>query len=68
MVGTIEVLAIDYLHDVVEFFNGTKEILPFETHASNLFSRNPPLPLRFQRGQRSESGKKGDGGCGQRKS
>jgi magnesium chelatase family protein len=47
MVDKIEVLAVDYLHDVVEFFNGTKEIPPIEAHASDLFSRNRHYPFDF---------------------
>jgi len=47
MVEKIDVIAVDYLHDVVEFFNGTKEFPPIETDISELFSRNLHYPFDF---------------------
>jgi len=47
MVGKIDVIAVDYLHDVVEFFNGTKEFPPMDTDISDLFSRSIHYPFDF---------------------
>ncbi len=47
MVEGIEVIAVEYLHDAVEFLNGTKEIPPLETDISRLFSRSLQYPFDF---------------------
>jgi len=47
MIDTIEVIAVDYLHDVVEFLNGTKEIPAVEVHTAELFSRSLQYPFDF---------------------
>ncbi len=47
IVGKIAVIAVDYLHEVVEFLNGTKELYPTEADISNLFSRNLHYPFDF---------------------
>ncbi|MDO9515277.1 MAG: YifB family Mg chelatase-like AAA ATPase [Syntrophales bacterium] len=47
MVEAIEVIAVDYLHEAVEFLNGTREIPPLETDISRLFSRSLPYPFDF---------------------
>ena len=36
----IDVTAVDYLHDVIEFCNERKKISPSEIHISELFPRN----------------------------
>ena len=40
MVETIDVIAVDYLHHVVEFFNGAKEIKPTTVDVSELFGES----------------------------
>ncbi len=47
MVEGIEVIAIDYLHDVVEFLNGIKQIPPHKTDPSQLLSRTIQYPFDF---------------------
>jgi len=47
MVEAIEVIAVDYLHDAVEFLNGTRDIPPLETDISQLFSRSLHYPFDF---------------------
>ena len=39
MVESIEVIPVDYLHDAVEFLNGTREIVPLKTDLSRLCSQ-----------------------------
>ena len=40
MVEAIDVIAVDYLHHVVEYFNGTKDITPTTIDVSDLFSKS----------------------------
>ena len=47
MVESIEIIAVDYLHDAVEFLNGTRDIPPMETDMSRLFSRDLRYPFDF---------------------
>ncbi len=47
MVEGLDVIAVDYLHDVVEFLNGTKEIQPMVTNIAELFSRHLHYPFDF---------------------
>ncbi|MEA2014263.1 MAG: YifB family Mg chelatase-like AAA ATPase [Thermodesulfobacteriota bacterium] len=47
MVEGLDVIAIDYLHDVVEFFSGTKEFPPVVAKISELFARNLHYPFDF---------------------
>ncbi len=47
MVESIEIIAVDYLHDVVEFLNGAREHLSLETGAPRPFSRDVRYPFDF---------------------
>lgn len=47
MVESIEVIPVDYLHDAVEFLNGTREIIPLKTDLSRLFSQRCRYPFDF---------------------
>ena len=40
MVEAIDVIAVDYLHQVVEYFNGTKDITPTTIDISDLFTKS----------------------------
>jgi len=40
MVEAIDVIAVDYLHHVVEYFNGTKAITPTTIDVSDLFTKS----------------------------
>ena len=40
MVEAIDVIAVDYLHHVVEYLNGTKDITPTTIDVSDLFTKN----------------------------
>jgi magnesium chelatase family protein len=40
MVEAIDVIAVDYLHHVVEYFNGTKDITPTTIDVSDLFTKS----------------------------
>ena len=40
MVEGIDVIAVDYLHDVVEFLNGIRAIPPLQINAFELYARN----------------------------
>ncbi len=53
MVETIDVIAVDYLSDVVEFFSGRKEIKPTKINISEIFNRSLHYPFDFSeiRGQ-----------------
>jgi len=47
MVEEIEIIAVDYLHEAVEFLNGTCQIPPLEADISRLFSRSIDYPFDF---------------------
>ena len=47
MVEAINVIPVDYLHEAVEFLNGTREIPPLEVDISQLFSRGLHYPFDF---------------------
>jgi len=47
MVEGIDVIAVDYLHDVVEFLNDIRLIPPVEVKASELYSKSLSYPFDF---------------------
>ena len=47
MVEGIDVIAVDYLHEAVEFLNATREISPLEMDTADLFSRSLHYPFDF---------------------
>jgi len=47
MVEAIDVIPVDYLHEAVEFLDGTREIPPLEVDISQLFSRGLHYPFDF---------------------
>ncbi|MBE9547092.1 MAG: YifB family Mg chelatase-like AAA ATPase [Proteobacteria bacterium] len=53
MVETIDVIGVDYLPDVVEFYSGRKEIEPTSVDISEIFNRGLHYPFDFSeiRGQ-----------------
>jgi len=47
MVEGIEAIAVDYLHEAVDFLNGTRQIPPLEIDIARLFSRAVDYPFDF---------------------